>query len=165
VPDQPAMPRSTKLVIGTVFGVLVVIAAIAPLTLMLVPDPKPVLVGSVASGPSGAYISTQGSVYRVFPRADQLESFPPDAPMVGSTPVVSVKASRIDPTADYSLYSFDGRGVESTRTLVTATVVELRPMRPLSPGRYIAAIARDDLFGGTDYVYFSVAGTPGASTP
>lgn len=153
------------MIIGTVFWVLVIVALVAPLTLMLLPDPTPVRVGDVASQPSGAFITTQDAVYHVFPRAAQLDSFPPDAPSVGSTPVVSVKASRIGAPADYSLYAFSGAGVDATRTTIGTTILELRPTRPLPPGRYVAAIARDDLFGGTDYVYFSVGATSGALSP
>lgn len=160
MPGQPMMSRRTKLLIGGVFGVMVGVAAVAPISLMLVPDPLPVRVGDLASQPSGAYITTRGVTYHVFPRADRLDAFPPDAPTVDSTPVLTIKARQVDAPSDYALYTFDGAGVNVTRTTVPPGVVEMRPTRPLRAGRYIATIARDDLFGGTDYVYFSVAATP-----
>jgi hypothetical protein len=162
VPDQPAMSPRTKVLIGVVFGVLVLVAAVAPLTLMLLPNPVPVRVTDIASRPTGAFITTNGVIYQVFPRAEQVDSFPPDAPAVGATPVVSVKSRMLDDPSKYSLYAFGGGSVGVSRTTAGANLLEMRPSRPLAPGRYFAAIARDDIFGGTDYVYFSVTATASA---
>jgi hypothetical protein len=162
VPDQPAMPRRTKLLIGTVFCALVIVATVAPISLMLLPNPRPVPVHDIASQQDGAFITTQGAILAVFPRADPLDQFPPDAPSVGPTPVITVKANNIDVTAGYNLYTFAGVSVPAKRATVGTNIVEMRPATPLAPGRYVAEIARDDLFGGSDYVYFSVGTTPTA---
>jgi hypothetical protein len=155
------MSRKTKWLIGTAFGLLVLVALVAPITLMLVPNPMPVRVTDLGSQPSGAFITTGGTTYHVFPRAEQLDAFPPDSPSVGVTPVVSIKAVHLDDPSKYVLYTFGGKPVDVTRTSAAPSILELRPKHPLSPGRYFAAIARDDLFGGTDYVYFTVvANTP-----
>jgi hypothetical protein len=159
------MSRKTKLIMGAVFGVLLVIAAIAPLTLMLLPNPLPMRVHDLASQPSGAYITTRGTVYRVFPRAEQLGAFPPDAPSVGATPTLSIKSDRLDVATNYNLYLFSGAGIAVERDSVASNLIQVRPTSPLAPGQYIAAIARDDLFGGTDYVYFSVGATTATPTP
>jgi hypothetical protein len=157
VPEPRTMSRRTKWLIGILFAILVLVATVAPLTLMLVPNPMPVRVTDLGSQPSGAYVTTGNTIYHVFPRAEPLEAFPPDAPSVGVSPVVSIKAVHLDDPSKYSLYAFGGKPVDATRTNATPNILELRPSQPLRPGRYVAAIARDDLFGGTDYVYFSVA--------
>jgi hypothetical protein len=159
------MSRRTKWLIGTVFGVLVLLALVAPITLMLIPNPMPLRVADVGSQPSGAFITTGGTTYHVFPRAEPLDAFPPDAPTVGVMPVVSIKAVHLYDPSKYALYAFGGKPIDVTRTSAKPDILELRPKQPLSPGRYVAAIARDDLFGGTDYVYFIAKATRPVAVP
>jgi hypothetical protein len=161
VRDPNTMSRRTSWLIGTVFTVLVVAAAAAPLSLMLLPNPVPIVVADVASQPSGAYITTQGRTYRVFPRAEQVAQFPEGSPSVSSTPLLSIKSEQLDQPSSYGLFAFDGSAIAVTRTAVQRNVLALRPVTPLRPGRYFAQIAREGMFGGTDFVYFSVTSTVG----
>jgi hypothetical protein len=161
------MSRRTKLLIGIAFGILVAIAAIAPFTLMLVPNPKPVAVTNLAQQPVGVYIETAGRTYHVFAFADQPDSFPAGSIVTSARPVVWVRTQMPSDASAYTISKVDGGGqsgaaIDVVQDSSHAGLLAMRPKAALAPGQYVAAVARDDLFGGTDYAYFSVVGSASA---
>lgn len=152
------MRSSTKTAIGLAVGALLLAAAVAPFSLMLLPNPLPVKVADLGTQLPGTYIQTSSGIFHVFPRAEQADRFPGDALVADPGAVVWVKYKELDALSAYAIYSFEGgKAVPSVKSTSHARLVEIRPTAPLAVGRYYVAVAREGLFGGTDYVYFSVA--------
>jgi hypothetical protein len=151
------MKPRTKVLALVAFGVLVAIAAGSPFLLMLLPNPEPVRVDDVASQPPGAYITTRGATYAVFPYAEKVDAFPSGSLTVDGCPTVWVRSSQLDSLEAYGLYTMEGAAVAVERDASGPGLLAIRPQSALAPGPYFAELARDGLYGGTDYIYFQVA--------
>jgi hypothetical protein len=156
------MSPRTRVLVGVAFGLLVVAAAVAPFTLMLIPNPHPIAITNLAEQPTGVYIETAGRTYHVFAFAEQPATFPPDSLVTGAKPVVWVRTKMPADASAYTISRVNGSAVEVVHDSSHPGLVAMRPAGPLSPGQYVAAVAREDLFGGTDYAYFSVPGATSA---
>jgi hypothetical protein len=151
------MRTRTKVLIGVGFGALVLVAIGAPFLLMLVPNPVPTRVTEMSPLVAGAYIDTGGALYRVFPRAEQPDTFPADSLTTDAQPTVWVQYRQLDRLDYYGLYTLSGAAVAVEHDTTRPNLLGITPVSPLRPGRYYAELARDGLYGGTDYLYFVVA--------
>lgn len=151
------MNRRKMIGAGVAMGTVFALVALAPFALMLLPNPDPVLVADLSTQMPGNYVITGESIYHVFPRAEEVEAFPADAPVVGPDAVFIVKYRQLAQLSAYTVWSFDNRReVPVERDVSTPKLLRLRPDQPLAEGRYYAVVARESIYGGTDYVYFSV---------
>lgn len=150
------MRTRTKAVIGIGFGALVLVAIGAPFLLMLLPNPVPTRVTEMSAQVAGAYIGTGGAVYRVFPRAEQPDTFPADSLATDTRPTVWVQYRQLDTLDSYGLHTLSGAAVAAEHDTSRPNLLGITPAAPLAPGGYYAEIPRDGLYGGTDYLYFSV---------
>jgi hypothetical protein len=147
-----------KWAVGLAAGSLLTVAAVAPFLLMLLPNPLPVKVTDVAAQPPGAYIAIRSGTYHVFPRAEASDGFPKDALAADPGADVWVRYKELDAMRSYGIYSFPAdREVHVSKTIARPGLLELRPVEPLPAGLYYAALSRDGIFGGTDFVYFRVS--------
>jgi hypothetical protein len=156
---QEPSTRDTKYgaLVGVAFLVLAGSVLVAPFLLMLVPNPVPIRVGDVSGQEPGTFLETGGAIYRVFPRADRTDALPADSLRTDEQPTLWVRYRQLDSPDAYALYTLAGAQVEVDRDTTLPNALRLRPQKPLEPGGYYAAVAREGLFGGMDYVYFEVA--------
>lgn len=138
-------------------GALLLIAGLAPLALMTLPNPVPVRVSDPATQVDGIYVGTASEVYHVFPYAETPADFPVDALVTQPSARLWVKYSVLSTLDSYAILAYPGGAeVPSARDTSTPRVLEVRPLAALKPGAYYAQVPRDSLLGGTDYVYFRV---------
>ena len=153
------MTTKTRILMFAAIGATFAVVGAAPFVLMLLPNPKPVTVADVASQMPGTYVRTAGRTYHVFPHADRAESFPDDALKVGPDVVFVIKYRQLAELNAYTLWSFDGgREIDVERDLHTPELLQIKPLAELPPGRYYAVVAKESIYGGEDYFYFSVSG-------
>jgi hypothetical protein len=159
------MRRSTKIVIALAVATLMVTAAVAPLALLLLPNPVPVRITDPAQQFPGTYVASGGAFYHVVPYAESADQFPADSLVAEPNAHVVVRYKGLDDLASYGIYTFpDGRAVPVTKRVTSSSrLIELTPASTLKTGRYFVTVARDSIFGGTDYSYFSVAPTSASS--
>jgi hypothetical protein len=160
VQEQPAIAPSIKWLIGIAAVLSVAIAAFAPFVLMLLPNPTPVRVADVRSQPPGIYIATAAGTFHVFPFADKAAGFPAGSVAADPGTGVLVRYRQLDNMDAYDLFSIDGTKVATHKETSQPFLLRLQPVSALPPGQYYAAVAKDSVDGGTDYVYFSVASSP-----
>lgn len=152
------MSRRGRILAVIGFAAAVLAVGGSPFVLMLLPNPQPVLVADVREQLPGDYVTSGAKTYHLFPRAEQVESFPDDSAVVGPDAVFVVKYRQLANLEGYTLWSFDdGERVEIAHDLGTPNLLQLRPREPLPAGRYYAVVARESIYGGEDYVYFSVS--------
>lgn len=155
------MTRKTKIAIGVLAGLGILIVGLAPFTLMLLPTPMPVPVRNLADEPPGAFVTSGSVTLKVFPRPEPAQSFPLEGATTDPGARVLVKYRQLDGIDSYSLNVFpDGAAVPVLKDTVQPGVLELRPKGPLAPGFYVVQYPRDGLEGGTDYIYFRVRPAP-----
>ena len=154
------MTRPLRLLGGA--GLVLAAAAVfvLPFTLMLLPNPRPIRVDRAEGQPTGVYLDAAGAVYRVFPYGDRLDVFPRDAAVVPTRTTVLIRYRNLGSLGGYALHRFpSGAEVGATyRTHEAAQLLELDP-GVLSAGRYYVTKTREGMWGGTDFVYFSVEET------
>lgn len=155
------MSSSRKVIIVVALGTLTLLAALMPMTLMLLPNPVPVRVGNVANQLPGIYVAGSTSTYHLFPHAEPADSFPVDSLVVDPAAQILVRYKGLSALDQYQIYSYSsGQEVATDQQVAEKTrVLTIRPLEPLPPGQYFAEVAREGTFGGTDYVYFAVTQT------
>jgi hypothetical protein len=143
---------------GIIIGMLISAAALAPFTLMLVPNPKPVRVGAPALQLPGTYVCTGGDVYHVFQYSRQPDGFPESSLIASADAVPVVRYKGLDDLAIYALtrYPSGAMVAVSKRVDTHARMIELRPTQPLTPGRYAVRMSSEDAFSGPEFAFFSV---------
>jgi hypothetical protein len=159
------MRRWQRWAAGIAFGLVVAAVAIAPFPLLLLPNPAPVPVkGPLVQQQPGVFVRSGTVTYHVFPRAEDAEKFPSDAPAVGTDAVVWVRAKQLDDPQAYEVVTWpDGAAVPVSVSTRDNKLLGMTPTSRLAPGRYCAHVARGGLEDGVDFVYFTVAAKVTAS--
>ncbi len=158
------MSRRAKWTVGGLFVAFSLIVALLPFSLMLVPNPHPILVGDLRSATPGTYIEAAGGTYRLFPFAEAPKTFPSDAPVTGARPSAFVRYKQLAEMSEYGMFVYPaGRPIAVKKTLRTGRILEIVPAEPLAEGTYYVRAGRESAFGGVDYFYFRV-GSPGTRT-
>ncbi len=151
------MSRRGQVIAASVLGVALILTALAPFVLMLLPNPRPVAVADLAKQLPGNYIRSGSETYHVFPRAERTSAFPADSLAADPSCVFVVKYRQLAQLDAYTMWSFDtGKPVMVTRDTTVPKLLQLKPNAPLAAGRYYVVVARESIYGGEDYVYFSV---------
>ena len=152
------MSKKARILIAAAIGTAFAFVGIAPFALMLVPNPRPVVVADIATQMPGAYVRTAGLLYHVFPRAEQASTFPQDELVAGPDAVLIVKYRQLADLSAYTMWSFEGgRQIDVECDVGTPALLQLKPRSPLATGRYYAIVPRESIYGGEDYVYFAVS--------
>lgn len=161
------MSRGQRWAAGIAFGLVVLAVAVAPFPLLFVPNPVPHPVsGSFMDQQPGVFVAGGGAAYHVFPRAEDVEAFPAEAPATTPDTAVWVRSKQLDDTRAYEIVSWpDGVVVPVAYTTRDNKLLSMTPKRALTPGMYCAHVSRDGLEGGTDFVYFRVTSEATASLP
>lgn len=146
-----------RFIAGIALAVAFGAAGLAPFSLMLLPNPVPVEVSDISVQMPGNFVESDGHVYHVFPYAEEVTSFPKEAPVVGPDAVFIVKYRQLAQLSAYTVWSFEThKEVSVARDTSEPKLLQLRPETPLTDGRYYAVVARESIYGGEDYVYFEV---------
>lgn len=157
------MSRARRVAVVLALVAIVLAVGAAPFMLMLLPNPSPVAIRDVAEQLPGTYIQTGSATYHVFPRAEQVATFPADSLVAGPDAVFVVKYRQLADLSAYQVTTFEGaREVAVDRDTTAAKLLRLRPRQPLAPGRYVVRVPRESIYGGDDFVYFAVK--PGSTT-
>ena len=160
--EQERLPlsRRAKLVMGIAFGAVVVVLAIAPFTLMALPDPHPYRLDSLAGEVSGTFVATGNGYYKLYPYSAPLYSFPADALAVDSgRPTVIVKFRQGNDPSLYAIRPYASATPVAVETVLKdATTLQLTPVQPLQPGRYVITAPRDSVDEAMDTFYFQFPG-------
>ena len=152
------MSTKTRIIMAVAIGATFAFVGLAPFALMLVPNPRPVVVSDIATQMPGDYVRTGGLTYHVFPKAKQISTFPKDALVGAPDSVFIVKYRQLADLSAYTVRSFEGdRDIAVERDVSTPELLQLRPRSPLAAGQYYAIVARESIYGGEDYVYFAVS--------
>lgn len=152
------MSARARVLTAVAFGAIVLAVGAAPFALMLLPNPTPVAVTDIAGQLPGNYIETGAKVYHVFPRAEEVEVFPADSLIAGPDAVFVVKYRQLASLSAYRMTTADGsREVPTRKDTRERKLLRMRPRRPLAVGRYRVQVARESIYGGDDFVYFSVS--------
>jgi hypothetical protein len=154
------MSRRTKMVIAIALGSVVLVLAVAPFTLMTIPDPHPYRLDSLASEQSGTFVTVRDGYYKLYPYAAPLLSFPSDALVADNArPTVVVKYRQSENPDLYAIHSYtSNQPVAVEKSLTGGTTLELTPEQPLPPGQYVITAPRDSVDEGIDNFYFQVPG-------
>lgn len=149
--------RSRRVLFWTSLAVIAAVVLFLPLVLMLPPNPKPIAVAALSQGGLGTFIGREPALFKVFPQAAMNGSVPPDMPHVTPDAHVYVKDKTLNAPETYTITSLSTqRDVPVTRTVVSATQLEIAPTSALAAGTYVATVPKSDMYGSTDYFYFVV---------
>jgi hypothetical protein len=152
--------RGRPLPLVVVFALLGLLIVGLPFVLMVLPNPEPIPIRSLSQGGTGTYVGGEPDLLKIFPRGILQDTVPKDAPHVGSSARVYVKARQMSDLAAYTLASAaSGRIVRVKRTLLSPNTLEVTPENPLPAGPYVASVPRADAYGAIDYFYFVVDGS------
>jgi hypothetical protein len=137
-----------------------ILVFLLPFSLMLLPNPAPKPVKDLSAEPTGVYLGIGATTYHVFPYAAPQETFPGNVAVAGLDTTVLVKYRNLADASQYALRAFPGGDEVAVKRDVRAPdhILCLRPLA-LKPGQYYVTVAREGMYGGTDYVYFSVETT------
>ncbi len=161
------MNRWQKWAAGIAVGVMGLAVAVAPFPLLLVPNPAPhPVTGPLMDQQPGVFVASGAATYHVFPRADDVDVFPSDAPTVTPNAAVWVRSKQLDDTRAYEIVAWPGgKAVAVKYTTQANKLLSMTPRRALEPGTYCAHVSRDGLEGGTDFIYFRVTAEATAALP
>jgi hypothetical protein len=159
-PRHRSLSKRTKLVMGIALGSVVIVLAVAPFTLMAIPDPHPYKLDSLAGERSGTFVAVGSGYYKLYPYSAPLFSFPSDALVVANTrPTVIIKARQMVGLELYGIRPYTSNTAVALRqTVGDANTLELTPAEPLQPGQYLITAPRDSVDEGIDTFYFQISG-------
>ena len=153
------MTRRAKIVMIVVLGTAFISLGVLPLLYLTLPDPQPMLLGTLDGERDGTYVDAASGFLKMFPFTEQATTFPPNVPVTTRETRVYVRYRQIDVLSAYSVRLFgSGQEVVVEKTVRPDRTLVMKPVAGLVPGRYYAVAARDSMYGGTDYFYFIVGG-------
>lgn len=151
--------RRAKIVMAMALGSAVIALAIAPFTLMTIPDPHPYRLDSLVGERSGTFVAVADGFYKLYPYTAPLFDFPADAFTAdGPRPTVTVKFRQMDALRLYNISVYGGAAVPVTKTVKGDTTLEMTPEQALAPGAYVITAPRDGVDEAIENFYFRVAG-------
>jgi hypothetical protein len=151
------MTRRAKIVVITVLGTAFISLGALPLLFLTLPNPQPMLLGTLEGERDGTYVDAASGFYKMFPFAEPAMNFPPNVPVTARQTKVYVRYRQMDTPSAYSVRRFEsGHEISVQKTVRPDRTLVMKPVLPLPPGRYYAVAARDGIYGGTDYFYFRV---------
>lgn len=148
-----------RVLLAGTLGVATVVMLGLPAILLTLPDPGPRTVVSVAQAGRGAYARGDATTWRLFPRAEPADRLPPDAPAMHAPVELVVAARQAGDPAAYVVRRLDGAALPlaaKTERCGRLTLVVIG-VTGLASGSYELSLPRESMYGGTDFVYFSVS--------
>jgi hypothetical protein len=151
------MTRRARIVVITVLGAAFISLGVLPLLFLTLPNPGPMSLTTLEGERVGTYVDAANGFSKMFPFAEPATSFPPNVSVTTRQSQVYVRYRQMDVASAYSVHAFEsGREISVEKTVRPDRTLVMKPVAPLSPGRYYAVAARDGIYGGTDYFYFRV---------
>lgn len=132
-----------------------------PLLYLTLPNPSVERLAAVEGSGRGMYLQADGQSYRLFPRSQPLRRAASDVPVVHEIDRVLVLVRQPGRPSEYRMRVLGGAAVPAdveTAADGDLTAVAVKPARRnLAAGTYEVTVPRESMFGGEDYVYFTIS--------
>ncbi|HZD60593.1 MAG TPA: hypothetical protein VE439_09110 [Anaerolineae bacterium] len=159
------LSKRAKFIIGVPIGAIFAGVLVLPFLLMLVPNPNPVKITSLANQRVGTYLDTGRGLYKLYPYSSSQANFPEGAPAAIEQPCVYIKYRQLDGLSSYGIYEYSSsQPVPVRKTIKSKSILQILPRGRLAPGLYYVTAARNGMFGGKDYFYFKVGSKDSKNT-
>lgn len=149
-----------RLVLALSLGTASCVMLGLPLIYLRLPNPRPTEVPDLKAAGRGVYLRSAEETWRLFPHAAALEAAPADAPRVSAVEAIIVAARQPGALEGYRIRRLPDReqlpALESTASSGDSVLVRLEPAE-LATGIYEVTVPRESIYGGTDFVYFTVS--------
>ena len=147
------------LVLSLSLGLAAVVMLGLPLLYLTLPNPTPVPVADIAEAGRGIYLVADGRTLRLFPFSQAAEAMPASSAEAHAVDSLIVAVRQPGAEDAYRLRQLGGEHAEATVTLEREAALTLVHVTPavLPAGDYELAFPRESIYGGEDYVYFSVS--------
>ncbi len=146
-----------RLVVGIAPAAMLIILGLMPLILLLVPEPEAVRIADLAGERSGAYLDASEGLFKLYPYASLATGFPKAAPVIGGDPIFLIKYRALEAKSSYGIFAYYGSLVPTVKTVKTGKIMRITPKTALTPGRYYLKIAKDSMYGGSQYFFFQAS--------
>jgi hypothetical protein len=157
-------PRLRRLLLVGFFVLLAVAAVIQlglPQLLRTLPIVPAIPIETMEGQVSGAYVTSAGQLYKLYPYPVPAAAFPPGAAVTGSVPDIVVRSRTLDEPRMYTLRTDGAERAVAARVIAAGSnTLRLVPREPLAPGRYEVRASADSAEPGWSYFYFEVRATP-----